>query len=165
MCALWQWGEFLKPVHLLFYYVSIIVSPNNGRECACCDYQRGHLIWFNPTTQTSSVSAISGLCFVSSDKENDLATVNMRTLTSSLSVFTRQTVSLWWWHSCNLRYTDFVTYQWLCNTHCDVTYVQVLEQGGGTAEPCRQGSTPTSLDAKVAFCSGMMEKISIQSCI
>lgn len=46
-----------------------------------------------------------------------------------------------------------------------VTYVQVLEQGGGRAEPHRRGGTPTLTDTMIAFCSGMMEEISIRSCI
>lgn len=61
--------------HSLCVHVSFTVSPNI-REWAFCDYQRGSLIWFNPTAHTHkhSASAISGFCFVSSDKGNDLAT-------------------------------------------------------------------------------------------
>lgn len=44
-----------------------------------------------------------------------------------------------------------------------MTYVQVLEPGGGTTEPRTGGNAPTLIDANVAFCGGMMENISIRS--
>lgn len=44
-----------------------------------------------------------------------------------------------------------------------MTYVQVLEPGGGTTEPRTGGDAPTLIDANVAFCGGMMENISIRS--
>lgn len=47
-----------------------------------------------------------------------------------------------------------------CASRLWVTYVQVQEQRRWTLEPYRQRNTPTSMYATVAFCSGMIEKIS-----
>lgn len=70
--------------HSLWTHVRFTVSPNNCREWVC-DYQRGHLIWFNPTTQTSTAHLLF-LAFPS-DKENGPATVNTQVLTLTHVVF------------------------------------------------------------------------------
>lgn len=52
MCTLWQWSAFLKAMHLLYCLMYCVLRQQQRMDC---DYQRGHLIWFNPMTQTSTV--------------------------------------------------------------------------------------------------------------
>ena len=61
-----------KGLHLLYVALAahwFIVFPNNSGEGACCDYPRGRLIWFDPTTQTGAVRLLLlAFAFAGSDK-------------------------------------------------------------------------------------------------
>lgn len=134
------------------YIPASFTTSLDGTEWAFCDYQRVCLIWFNPAVRTSS-TAISGFCFAISAAASFI--INL----SPPSVFTRQTEEQKW--TCS--HVLFMP-RWCCDL-TPMTYVPVLEPGGGTAGPRWGGEAPTLTGATIAFCGGMMENISIRSCI